>query len=123
MPRTWDPKAEDLFVTCEPDIQAIALQARRLVLSVMPGAIELAENGNTMVHFGTGRKMADEVFYVSAHRSHVNVGLFGADLPDPKGLMEGTGKRLRHVKLKKVEDVDDPALRKLLETAYARHQE
>src|SRR5678815_4974784 len=38
--------------------------------------------------------------YVNVFRDHVNVGFFhGAFLPDPQGLLEGTGKRMRHVKL------------------------
>jgi hypothetical protein len=66
--------------------------------------------------------MADEVFYISSHKAHVNLGLLdGAELPDPQGIMEGTGKRLRHVKLHKLEDADNPALRALMETALEHH--
>jgi hypothetical protein len=90
----------------------------------MPDAVLVAENGNTTVHYSTGLKMADQVFYVAAHTAHVNLGLMGgSDLPDPEGIMEGTGKRLRHVKLRKPEDVDKPALRTLLETALEAHKE
>jgi hypothetical protein len=58
--------------------------------------------------------------YVNAFRDHVNVGFFrGAELTDPKGLLEGTGRRMRHVKLSPDRDVDSTALTKLIETAYA----
>jgi hypothetical protein len=43
--------------------------------------------------------------------------LCGTSLPDPAGLLEGTGKNLRHVKLRTAEDVSTPALRKLIEAA------
>jgi hypothetical protein len=57
--------------------------------------------------------------YVNAFTAHVNVGLFrGAELADPKGLLEGTGKVMRHVKLSPERDVDTAALTKLIETAY-----
>lgn len=57
--------------------------------------------------------------YVNAFTSHVNVGFFrGADLADPKGLLEGTGKVMRHVKLSPERDVDAAALTKLIQTAY-----
>lgn len=57
--------------------------------------------------------------YVNAFKAHVNVGFFlGAELPDPGGLLEGTGKFMRHVKLRPEHDVDAPALRELVETAY-----
>ena len=57
--------------------------------------------------------------YVNAFKAHVNVGFFrGAELPDPAGLLEGTGRFMRHVKLKPECDVDDGALTTLIETAY-----
>ena len=57
--------------------------------------------------------------YVNAFRAHVNVGFFrGAELSDPSGLLEGTGKFMRHVKLRPERDVDAAALTKLIETAY-----
>jgi hypothetical protein len=65
--------------------------------------------------------VADAAFaYVNAFRSHVNVGFFrGAELADPDRLLEGTGKYMRHVKLRRERDVDAKALLKLIETAYA----
>ena len=57
--------------------------------------------------------------YVNAFRAHVNVGFFrGAKLADPDGLLEGTGRFMRHVKLRPEHEIDAGALRKLIETAY-----
>ena len=57
--------------------------------------------------------------YVNAFKAHVNVGFFhGAELADPGHLLEGTGKCMRHVKLRPDRDVDATALMKLIETAY-----
>jgi hypothetical protein len=57
--------------------------------------------------------------YVNAFTSHVNVGFFlGAELSDPKRLLEGAGKFMRHVKLRPECEVDVMALTKLIETAY-----
>jgi hypothetical protein len=57
--------------------------------------------------------------YVNAFRAHVNVGFFrGAEIADPAGLLEGTGKFMRHVKLTPERDVDATALLKLIDTAY-----
>jgi hypothetical protein len=61
--------------------------------------------------------------YVNAFTAHVNVGFFrGAEIADPDGLLEGTGKFMRHVKLRKGGDVNAAALRKLIETAYSDMQ-
>lgn len=57
--------------------------------------------------------------YVNAFTAHVNVGFFrGAELPDPEGLLEGTGKFMRHVKLRPEGPVDAAALTKLIKAAY-----
>ena len=58
--------------------------------------------------------------YVNAFSAHVNVGFFlGAELADPGGLLQGTGKFMRHVKLRPGDDVDFAALTALIEAAYA----
>jgi hypothetical protein len=57
--------------------------------------------------------------YVNAFTSHVNVGFFhGAALPDPAHLLQGTGKSMRHVKLKPGTAFDTASLRRLIELAY-----
>jgi len=58
--------------------------------------------------------------YVGAFAAHVNIGFFqGASLPDPAGLLQGTGKRMRHVKLRWGEAPDDAAIGALIAAAYA----
>ena len=88
--------------------------------------------------FGVMRKCGDEVRellhdghptacigdaafgYVNAFKAHVNVGFFrGAELADPAGLLVGSGKFMRHVKLSPGRDLNAPALAKLIELAYA----
>ena len=57
--------------------------------------------------------------YVNAFKAHVNVGFFrGTQIADPKGLLEGTGKFMRHVKLSPERVVNAAALTNLIETAY-----
>jgi hypothetical protein len=57
--------------------------------------------------------------YVNAFTAHVNVGFFrGAEIADPAHLLQGTGKLMRHVKLRPDRDIDATALRELIRTAY-----
>lgn len=57
--------------------------------------------------------------YVNAFTAHAAIGFFhGSGLPDPSSLLEGSGRRMRHVKLKPGADVDEAALRALIEAAY-----
>jgi hypothetical protein len=61
--------------------------------------------------------------YVNAFTAHVNVGFFrGAELADPKRLLEGTGKFMRHVKLGPGRNVDEGALAELVAAAYGDMQ-
>jgi hypothetical protein len=58
--------------------------------------------------------------YVNVFKDHVNVGFFlGAQLRDPRGLLEGTGKRMRHVKVRPGEHLDSLALDALIDAAYS----
>ena len=58
--------------------------------------------------------------YVKVFRSHVNIGFFqGAALPDPTRLLQGTGKFMRHMKLRPAFAIDDAALSRLIEAAYS----
>jgi hypothetical protein len=57
--------------------------------------------------------------YVGVFKAHVGVGFFnGADLPDPAGLLEGAGKRMRHVKLRWGEPINASALSGLIAASY-----
>ena len=57
--------------------------------------------------------------YVGVFKAHVNLGFFhGASLPDPKGLLEGSGKYMRHAKLKPNQPNDTLALQELVKASY-----
>jgi len=75
-----------------------------------------------LMHDGCPTACVDDAAfgYVNAFKDHVNVGFFfGALLKDPARLLEGTGKRGRHVKLRPGRAVDSAALAQLVVTAYA----
>src|SRR5580658_7647591 len=60
----------------------------------------------------------DLVCAVSAYKQHVDIEFWrGSTIPDPTGLLEGTGKALRHVKVHTLEDAESPALRALIHAA------
>jgi hypothetical protein len=83
---------------------------------------ECGEDVRELMHDGCPTAcVGDAAFgYVNAYTQHVNVGFFfGALLPDPAGLLEGTGKRGRHVKLMPGQKIDAAALTQLIDVAYA----
>ena len=74
-----------------------------------------------LIHDGAATACLGDVpfGYVNVFRSHVNVGFFqGASLRDPRRLLQGNGRFMRHVKLRRGEEVDEAALHALIEAAY-----
>lgn len=86
------------------------------------GRIRKCGNGITeLMHDGCATACIGDVpfAYVGVYKAHVNVGFYlGSTLRDPKRLLLGTGKRMRHVKVKPGEELDSVALRALVDAAY-----
>jgi hypothetical protein len=99
-----------------PDVQDLARQTRALIFDVAPGVSEHVYPAMRVVRYGLeGNKLAGLVFYLAPLKKGVSLGFnHGTSLPDPQGLLEGTGKNLRHVKLREARDMREPALRALL---------
>ena len=93
---------------------SIAREWFALMRTAGPDVLELLHDGCPVVC------VQDAPFaYVNVFRAHVNVGFFrGAQLDDPKGILEGTGKFMRHVKLRPGEPCDEAALKALIVTAH-----
>ena len=91
---------------------------------VYPNVVEVPWSNQQTVGYGVGpKKMSEHFCYIDAHRNHVNLGFnYGADLPDPEHLLEGSGKRFRHVKINSVGRVERPALRQLIEAAVTERE-
>lgn len=112
----------DIFLASySPEVRALALKVRALVLGVMPGLVEQVDVPGKLLGYGWSPTYRDTICVIMPLKAGVNLGFArGAELPDPEGLLTGTGKRARHVRLSTPADVDRPALRALLEAAAAR---
>jgi len=112
---------EDLTATAEPEMRPIAHRLREIIVEVDPKAVEVVRLGDGAATYGVGpKKMSEGYTYIMPYKKWVNLGFYmGAALPDPAGIMEGTGKKLRHVKIRSVEDAARPAIRALIEAALA----
>jgi hypothetical protein len=100
-------------------VQEIAGRLRLLIMEVYPDVVEVPWPKQKIIGYGVGpKKMTEHFCYIGAFKGHVNLGFYyGAHLPDPAGLLEGTGKNLRHIKVKSIEEVGQPALRDLLQAS------
>ena len=110
----------ELLADASHDVRAIAEALRALVLDVHGDAVEVVRLGDRAACFGVGpKKMSEAYVYVTPHTQWVNLGFFrGALLADPAGLLEGTGAKMRHVKVRAVREVAAPALRRLVQAAW-----
>ncbi len=108
------PSVDHWFDAQSPHLGEIAQQWFEVMRNLGDDVFELLHDGHPTACVG------DAAFgYVNAFTAHVNVGFFlGAWLDDPAGLLEGTGKRMRHVKLRPGEGCNEAALTALVGAAY-----
>ena len=103
-----------------PEQQAIERALRATIRGAFPTAVEQVDFANKLIAFGRSMKIRGLLFAIIAHTAHVNLQLAdGAVLPDPAGLVEGTGKRIRHVKVRSLADASSPAVIALIEAQLA----
>lgn len=110
---------EEILASFSPQVSDLARRTRALIQEVMPNVVEVPWPRQRIIGYGVGpKKMTEHFCYISLHKSHVNLGFnYGSELPDPEGLLEGSGGLFRHVKIKTPDDLANPALRRLLEVA------
>lgn len=95
-----------------PAVADIARALRLTVLDSFPDAVVTFDRGDGLLAIGTGRSMRDLQFAIIPHTAYVNLQrIDGVDLPNPYGRIDGTGKRVRHVKVRSVEDARAPWVR------------
>ena len=109
---------EEWLANLPSDVQAITREVRAVARKNMPTAHEFIYHD--AIGYSASDSPFDRICYIAPQKkSYVNFGFFfGAELPDPKKLLIGEGKRLRHVKIWSVEEARDPALGKLVAATW-----
>lgn len=109
-----DPDIDAWFATPNHELRRMAEPWFERMRDSGPDVRELLHDGHPTACVG------DAAFaYVDAFSAHANIGFFqGASLEDPAGLLEGAGKRMRHVKLRWGQPIDEAALSALIAAAY-----
>lgn len=112
---TRDPAIDAWLAEQTPELSAIATRWFAQMRECGEDVRELMHDGCPVACVG------DAPFgYVNVFKAHINVGFFlGAELDDPAGLLQGNGRRMRHVKLKPDAFADSDALSALIHAAYA----
>lgn len=115
------PPPADLVKFLKPydrEIQKLALDLRQLVLEEMAPCHENIYDAYSAVAIGYGptERVSDGIFHIAVYGKGVNLGFnHGAMLDDPEGILEGSGKQIRHIKIRTPSDLARPEIR-----AYVR---
>ena len=121
------PRTVDKLLTSYPaDVQALASAARLLLSKWLPRVEERVDSSAPVIGYGYGRGYRGTVCTLILSKSGVKLGLVrGAELADPRGLLEGSGKVHRYIQLRAVADLQRAGVRQLVEAGYAawRHRQ
>lgn len=121
MSKSPPPSEELIRLLSDYDLKLgeLALALRETVLEAAPQAVETLFRGYALalIYSFTGR-WTDGFCHVVVYTRHVNLGFNrGAELEDPDGVLVGSGKIIRHIKVQRPEDLEKPQLRRLIRAA------
>lgn len=110
---------DDLIGMAAEPLRPVMRRLREIILEIHPDACEVVRLGDRAATYGCGpRKMIEGYAYIMPFRAWVNLGFFrGSGLSDSQGLLEGTGVKMRHVKMRSIEDVERAGVRQLIKDA------
>ena len=99
------------------EIRRISEDLRKMARSAMPGAHEFLYYD--AINYSVSDSPLGRICYISPMEKYVTIGLlFGARLDDQRHLLEGSGKRARHVRIRTLEEGKNPALKELVKAAW-----
>jgi uncharacterized protein DUF1801 len=104
----------------DPPVRELALRLREVVLCELgPCHERIYDAGYAVaVWYSYDGRVMDSVCYIGVYRQHVNLGFHrGSRLPNPHGLLQGTGAWMRHIKMRTPADIARPELRDYLKAA------
>ena len=115
---------EELLQMTEEPLRPVMKALRDTVFAVDPDSCEVVRLGDRAATYGVGpRKMLDGYAYLLPHKGWVNLGFYaGAELSDPEELLEGTGAKMRHVKIRTLQDTERAAVPTLIRAALAHRK-
>jgi len=120
MVRAPDRQLLSYLASYDPHVADLTLAVREVVLEEAPEAIESICKGYAVsIGFSfTGKPLKDGFCHVVTYSTHVNLGFNrGASLPDPRGVLEGKGKSIRHITIRNQDELERPQVRRYLQAA------
>lgn len=102
----------------DDEIRELATAARTLIAKLIPKADEKIYFGWRVARFSLNGTMAGQFIAIGPHKKHVNLYFMnGTELDDPKGLLDGDGKKMRHVSITEAKQLKSAALKALIKAS------
>jgi hypothetical protein len=109
---------EEFLEAYKPEIRTLALQLRDLVSEIDSEVVEQIDIPAHLLAYGYAKTYTHLMCVIILNKDYVNLGFpRGVDLPDPEGLLEGTGKRARHVKIREAAQIELPEVAALIQAS------
>jgi hypothetical protein len=107
---------ETLTAPLRPDLRDSSSTLREVIIGRHKDDVEIVWENLKIASYGVGpKKMSEHCAYIAVLKNHINLGFYhGASLVDPDSLLEGTGKRLRHVKIRNTAQASDVSIKHLV---------
>jgi len=106
---------QEIFSKASPTSLPLIKAAHQFLLEIAPDAVVVPRLGEKSISYGVGiKKMSEAYCYLIAFNDHVNLGFFHGTEIDSDGILEGTGAKLRHTKIRNLKDLKNPKLKKLI---------
>ena len=107
----------------DEEVIAMTLQLREVVLDCLLGVIEQPDLPAKMIAYCYGQKYSEMICTIIPSKKGLKLGLYkGNELPDPSGMLEGTGKISRYVQIKSAKQIHSAPLKKLMSSALKAYQ-
>jgi hypothetical protein len=114
--------AEEILSRYEEKIAQLGLQLRVFLFSELKGINEEVDATANIISFNYGKGYKNIICVIIPSKKGIKLGFYkGSELPDPEKLLTGTGKVHRFVEIKSVQDINNPALKRLLKEAVAAY--
>lgn len=106
---------DEVFAKASATTLPIITAAHKYLIELNPDAVIVPRRGEKSIAYGIGvKKMSEAYCYLIPFKDYVNLGFFHGASIDTDGILEGTGAKLRHIKIRSVKDLENPLLTKLI---------
>lgn len=115
---------KDILAVASPVLRPVCKSLRNMIALQHGGFVETVWPKLKIASFGVGpKKKTQHYAYIAVQPSHINLGFYhGTSLADPGSVLEGTGKELRHIKIRDVRTAKSDMVAGLLRQAVAERR-